>query len=675
MKMFKLTVKNKLFMGFGVVLFITTMVSIISFIKVENLNETEHRLVDLRIPTVMAGMSLIDGIHLSLAGLRGYMILGKDTAKGATFKAERQAGWDQIDAAVAEMDEFSKGWTVPANIEAFKKMKTHVNQFRAAQSEVENISHTPKNIPAFNLLLTEAAPRAGKILTAISAIIDEEENLAATAERKKLLKLLADSRGSFAIGLANIRAYLLSGDTKFRDNFKAKWEVNQARYEEIDGMTSLFDSSQADAWEEYSSIREEFAPLPAKMFKLRSAKDWNLANYWLGTKAAPEASAILAILKKMRVSQDKLAILDQEELAAETIDMEWTMVIGSILSMVIGIIVAILISRQIAVPLREAVDRAKAIASGDLTGAELSVKGNDELTELSSSINNMSGKLQELVAQISTSSQNIGSASEELSAVTQQTSQSINEQQSQTEQVATAMNQMTATVQEVSVNITNTAQAADEANTETEAGNAVVDGTIQAIEQLAGQIENAADVIHQLEQDSENISAVMDVIRGVAEQTNLLALNAAIEAARAGEQGRGFAVVADEVRTLAGRTQESTEEINLVIEKLQAGSRKAVEVMNASREETKSVVEQATKAGSSLSAISAAVTRINDMSTQIASAAEEQNATAEEINRNITNISEIATQTTTGAQQTAEASSELARLGADLQTVVGKFNI
>lgn len=675
MKMIKLTVKNKLFMGFGVILFITSMVSIISFIKVESLNETEHRLVDLRIPTVMAGMSLIDGIHLSLAGLRGYMILGKSPAGAAKFKAERQRGWDQIDTAVAKMDEFAKGWTVPANIEALKKMKAHVNKFRVAQQEVENISHTPKNIPAFNLLLTEAAPRAGKILAAISAIIDEEADLDATAERKNLLKLLADSRGSFAIGLANIRAYLLSGDTKFRDNFKAKWEVNQARYDEIDGMTSLFDSSQADAWEEYSSIRDEFAPLPAKMFKLRSAKDWNLANHWLGTKAAPEATAILAILKKMRESQDKLALIDQEQITAETLEMEWTMLIGSILSVVIGIIVAILISRQIAVPLKEAVDRAIAIASGDLTGAELSVKGNDELTDLSNSINNMSGKLQELVAQISASSQNIGSASEELSAVTQQTSQSIYEQQSQTEQVATAMNEMTATVQEVSVNITNTAQAADEANTETESGNAVVDGTIQAIEQLAGQIENAADVIHQLEQDSENISAVMDVIRGVAEQTNLLALNAAIEAARAGEQGRGFAVVADEVRTLAGRTQESTEEINVVIEKLQAGSRKAVDVMNASREETKSVVEQATKAGASLSAISAAVTRINDMSTQIASAAEEQNATAEEINRNITNISEIAAQTTTGAQQTADASSELARLGADLQTVVGQFKI
>jgi len=649
--------------------------SVINLIKINHLNEVEHRLLDLRQPTVVAGMHLVDGIHLSLAGLRGYLILGKDPVKAEAFKAERQKGWDEIDTAVKQLSTFSKTWTIAKNIDALKEMEGYIEEFRTAQREIENVAHTPKNIPAFSLLLTEAAPRAGKILSAVSSIIDIEQNLEATTERKILLKLLADSRGSFAIGLANIRAYLLSGDTKFRDNFDAKWEVNQARFEQIDEMSSLFNSSQADAWQEYSSIRAEFALLPDKMFTLRSSKDWNLANYWLGTKAAPKARAILAILKDMRVSQDKLALIDKQELESNSNSIITTMIVGTIISIIVGIAIALYISRMITVPLMLVVKRAKAIALGNLSNPDLPIKGDDELAELSGNVNDMSGKLRNLVQQISASSQSIASASEQLSAVTEQTSQNIYEQQSQTEQVATAMNQMSVTVQEVSLNITSTASAADEANNETIEGRQVVDGTIAAIEQLSDKIENASGVIHQLEQDSENISAVMDVIRGVAEQTNLLALNAAIEAARAGEQGRGFAVVADEVRTLAGRTQESTEEINLVIEKLQAGSRKAVEVMNMSRDETKSVVVQATKAGASLSVISEAVTRINDMSTQIASAAEEQNATAEEINRNITNISEMANQTTSGAQQTAAASEELARLGSDLQSIVGQFNI
>ncbi|VAW67150.1 Methyl-accepting chemotaxis sensor/transducer protein, partial [hydrothermal vent metagenome] len=257
----------------------------------------------------------------------------------------------------------------------------------------------------------------------------------------------------------------------------------------------------------------------------------------------------------------------------------------------------------------------------------------------------------------------------------EQTSQSIYEQQSQTEQVATAMNEMSATVQDVSKNIAGTAQSAHDAHAETVEGTQIVEVSISAVKKLADQLEGAADVFQQLEQDSEDINTVLDVIKGIAEQTNLLALNAAIEAARAGEQGRGFAVVADEVRTLAGRTQESTQEINQVIEKLQSGSRSAVEVMKRSRDDAKAVVEQAAKAGESLSLISTAVGLINDMSTQIASAAEQQNATTEEINRNIVNISNIANETATGAQKTVASSQEMAGLGVKLQSLVGQFNV
>jgi len=669
----KLNIQNKLFLGFGAVLLITSLVSINNIASMARLAESEHRLIDLRMPTVQAGMELVDGIHLSLAGLRGYMILGKDPGKADKFRAERQSGWSEIDQGMLKMDEFSKNWTDPGNIKRLNEMRGLIAEFRTAQQQVEDIAHRAENIPAFNMLLTDAAPRAAKTLAAISAMIDEESRLEATRERKTLLKLLADSRGSFAIGLANIRAYLLSGDRQFAENFQAKWKVNEARFKQISTMTQLFNGAQKKAWNIYRSVRAEFAPLPPEMFKLRAAKDWNLANYWLGSRAAPKASAIMSIISQMRESQDKLMAVDKEALETETKTMQAIMIGGTFIALAVGIFIAIFISRVIVTRLKVVVERTRDIAESNLQGEALAVKGNDEIAELTTSINEMSSSLKNIIEQISGSAHLLGSSSEELSAITEQTSQNINEQQSQTEQVATAMNEMSATVQEVSKNISGTAQAANEAHLETAEGRKVVETSVQSIKQLASQLEGAADVVQQLEQDSEDINTVLDVIKGIAEQTNLLALNAAIEAARAGEQGRGFAVVADEVRTLAGRTQEATEEINQVIIKLQTGSRKAVEVMTQSREDARSVVEQAARADESLSAISTAVARINDMSTQIASAAEQQSATTEEINRNIVNISNMSSETVVGAQQSVSSTEDLAQLGVRLQGLVGGF--
>jgi len=669
------TIKNKLFFGFGIILLSFTFFSIFNYFKINEIKNIETRLVKLRLPTEMAGAQLADGIHLSLAGLRGYMILGADPKVAEKFKSERQQGWKLIDSAVTEMDGFATNWTDPINIQSLNKIKGLLLQFRTAQQKIEDIAHSAENNPALKILLTEAAPRATKILATLTENIDEESRQVATPQHLKLIKLLADSRGSFAIGLANIRAYLLSGNTQFADEFDAKWQLNESRYQQVSKMASLFSNKQAKLWNSYKKLRSEFAPLPQKMFSLRSGKDWNLANYWLGTKAAPKANAIMQIVKQMHDSQQKLSTAEQQQLTEKISLVKLTLIISTLVLILFGIFVSIFIANLIIKPLKIVIDHANTISSGDLARPPLRLIGNDELTELAGAVNNMNSNLLNTISRLHDSALHISSSSEQLLASTQLTNTHIFEQQSQTEMVASAMNEMSATAQEVTNHITVTSKAAQEANIQTTEGSNIVDNSIQAIEKLAGHIENTADVIHQLEKDSDDIGKVLDVIKGIAEQTNLLALNAAIEAARAGEQGRGFAVVADEVRTLAGRTQESTAEINQVIEKLQLGSQKAVDVMNKSRLEAQSVVDQATQAGTSLSAISSSVEHINNMSTQIAAAASQQNATAEEISRNIINISELAHKTTTEAQDTTAAAGGLNKLAFELKDLVDKFRI
>ncbi|NRA82981.1 MAG: methyl-accepting chemotaxis protein [Gammaproteobacteria bacterium] len=256
-----------------------------------------------------------------------------------------------------------------------------------------------------------------------------------------------------------------------------------------------------------------------------------------------------------------------------------------------------------------------------------------------------------------------------------QTSEIITQQRCETELVATAMNQMTSTVHDVADTINQTATHALEATKQTIEGSKVVDTAVREINKLAEQIAEAAVTINELELHSDNINSVMDVIKGIAEQTNLLALNAAIEAARAGEQGRGFAVVADEVRTLAVRTQESTKEINQMIDKLQAGTRAAVLIMEQSRNQTETAVECAKKSGEAFDDISASVNNISAMCEQIAGAAEEQGAVSEEINRNIVQINDMSSQTAIGAEQTSVASRDLATMAAQLKGLVSNFAV
>ncbi|TVU67995.1 methyl-accepting chemotaxis protein [Pseudoalteromonas distincta] len=351
----------------------------------------------------------------------------------------------------------------------------------------------------------------------------------------------------------------------------------------------------------------------------------------------------------------------------------WTWV-GMVIATLLAIVIAIITVSRITKPLAEVNRILDIVASGDMT-QRLDDSAKDEFGELSKSCNTLIDSLRSLIKGIISRSTQLAAASEQTSAITSESSQAIRNQQAQVEQAATATTEMSSTSQTVSNSAQQALSEIKNADKEAERVKGISNNNKATIEQLAREVDDASQVINKLHQDSASIGSILDVIRGIADQTNLLALNAAIEAARAGEYGRGFAVVADEVRSLASKTQESTQEIQSMIESLQTGAEAAVTAMSKGKQRAVSCVEQTDLASSALDSITFAVSQAHDVSEEISTAALEQQQVAQEISERLESIVAIAEQTAEGANQTNISSSEVAKLAEELRLSVDEFKV
>lgn len=342
----------------------------------------------------------------------------------------------------------------------------------------------------------------------------------------------------------------------------------------------------------------------------------------------------------------------------------------------LALAVSYAVQKSIVGPINNIVDALRNISEGegDLT-RRLPVSGRDEVAELANCFNRFVERLQGIIGNVIQTAASVRKDAQLLSSTARENEVAIQHQQNEIQQIVTAIREMAAVVDNVSQSVSETANQSQQADVAAASGKQTVALTMGQIQSLSNDIKTAAGVIDQLQQETQSIGSVLDVIRGIAEQTNLLALNAAIEAARAGEQGRGFAVVADEVRTLASRTQTSTTEIREMIERLQSGSHKAVEMMSAGNAQAGASVEQAGQASVSLENITAIVSVIRDRTNQIAAASEQQSAATRQIEKNVQRISTVAVESAQSSSRISTNTEHLAAAADRLSELVGRFRV
>ncbi len=661
-----LLIRHKIWLGFSSVLLILLVISLLSLNSLNHVKESVSVVVNKNQPLVIASLELSETLY-EANGFLGFYLLSKE----AIHKESYLAALKKINTSFETLKRLSQGefkTTLARLGDNIAKLMTYKDRMLVLPTD------SRLNFPAFDYASKNLNPFAQTNLQMLSEMILSEDEEEATEERKKLLNEIQEYRYAWLNLLNNVRIFLNQPvDTNYK-NLTASLSQIPNLINKLELQNDLFTFEQEDDFPKLKETSLVYLKNTEKMIALHRSKKRRMDAYLIRAEIAPLMVKIEQNLGEIISGQRTAIQKNSTQLLSEVESGANQQLILLVIGLILGSIAAWLISNLIGKNLSVAVIAMREVAQGDgdLT-KRLGVKGHDEIAQLSTAFNTFAQKVAVLVSEVADVSRQLLDASLEMNKLTNTTRDAMKVQINKVGDVSVSMQDIAQQVTEISQATEQAAEISQLTDTDASEGKMVVNESIRVVNQLKLDFKNAMNAVQVVETDAESIGSVLSVIQGIAEQTNLLALNAAIEAARAGEQGRGFAVVADEVRTLASRTQESTLEIKDIIERLQAGSSKAANVMSHGAEQVQISVDYTENVGNSLSKISKSVASMKQMNNQIATAAGEHVVVSDKVKQDVAGISHIASEAADDVELISVASEGVSQLTDKLQVLIKQF--